>query len=527
MKKVTGLAVMIVVCLAHAGTVSAQCQLIDFSPLSGAGISLSQGMYDLLTSPDPNINPGLINAVVGAHNAWDDSNAKGWLGNYTGVHDGAECPANQTPFQLGAFDFTNTQLNMNCATTQKYQQAGLLDPMSSVAFVDYFSNNFFLTRYGFVCLQCGTKSITFNLHFTFSLNPAPGQWDVGAVLAHEFGHMLGFAHMTPGRTCQDERVPAPHCSQNASRNTMGNPVFDGETCERDISDSDRLNANLLYPHPLLQADIVVYRPNAGAWLVRRAFDGALTQVNWGCGTCLDKPVAADYDGDGFSDVAVYRNGEWLIQRSSDGGTIDVWWGCVSCGDIPVPADYDGDGRADIAVYRPTTGQWFILRSSDGGLTQVNWGCGSCGDIPVPANYDGDGKADIAVYRQSTGQWFILRSSDGGVTQPYWGCVSCGDIPVPADFDGDHRADIAVYRPSTGDWFILRSSDGGLTQTNFGCPGCGDVPVPADYDGDGRIDIAVYRPGTAEWFILQTSAGYRSLVWNTSGHADQPVKFLKR
>jgi len=323
---------------------------------------------------------------------------------------------------------------------------------------------FFLNR-GFACPECGTKSITFNLHYTFSIDPQPqpNHWDVWSVLAHEFGHMLGFGHMT-GAICTDSaQPPPPRCSQQSDRNTMTNPVFDGENCEQNVNGYDKGNADSLYPPPTaLSADIVVFRPGNAQWLIRRSLRGGLTQVNWGCGSCADKPVAADYDGDGFSDVAVYRNGEWFIQRSSDGGTIDVWWGCVSCGDIPVPADYDGDGRADIAVYRSTTGQWFILRSSDGGLTQVNWGCGSCGDIPVPAKYDGDGKADIAVYRQSTGQWFILRSSDGGVTQPYWGCVSCGDLPVPADFDGDHRADIAVYRPSTGEWFILRSSDGGLT-----------------------------------------------------------------
>jgi hypothetical protein len=276
-----------------------------------------------------------------------------------------------------------------------------------------------------------------------------------------------------------------------------------------------------------KSDVVVYRSGTGKWLIRRSTDGGLTQVDWGCSFCGDVPVPADYDGDGFSDVAVYRTGEWFIRRSSDGATVDTYWGCASCGDIPVSADYDGDGRADIAVYRPTTGQWFILRSSDGGLTQINWGCASCGDIPVPADYDGDRRADIAVYRPTTGQWFIFRSSDGGLTQINWGCASCGDIPVPADYDGDRRADIAVYRPSTAEWFILRSSDGGLTQVNWGCPACGDIPVSADYDGDGRTDIAVYRPSTAEWFILRSSEGYMGLVWGTSGQQDRPVKFLAR
>jgi Cellulase (glycosyl hydrolase family 5)/FG-GAP-like repeat len=241
-----------------------------------------------------------------------------------------------------------------------------------------------------------------------------------------------------------------------------------------------------------KSDIGVYRD--GNWFIRRTADGGVTAVGWG-GLVQDTPVPADYDGDGRTDIAVYRSsdGGWYILRSSDGGVTATGWGGLPQ-DKPVPADYDGDGKTDIAVYRD--GMWFIRRSSDGGVTATGWG-GLPQDKPVAADYDGDGRTDVAVYRDGT--WFVLLSS-GGVIATGWGGLP-QDKPVPADYDGDGKTDIAVYRD--GIWFILRSSDGGVTATGWGGL-AQDKPVPADYDGDGKADIAVYRDGI--WFVLQSSNG---------------------
>ena len=178
----------------------------------------------------------------------------------------------------------------------------------------------------------------------------------------------------------------------------------------------------------------------------------------------------DFDGDGKSDITIYRDGVWYVIRSSNGAPTATGYGGLPQ-DIPIPADYDGDGKTDIAIYR--SGEWFILRSSDGGETRIDFG-GVPQDKPVPADYDGDGKADLAVYRD--GGWFILRSSDGGGTATGFGGLP-QDIPVPADYDGDGKADLAVYRD--GRWFILRSSDGGvdgdrLGRTASGHPGAGGL-----------------------------------------------------
>src|SRR5262245_43752126 len=82
------------------------------------------------------------------------------------------------------------------------------------------------------------------------------------------------------------------------------------------------------------------------------------------------PGSVDFDGDGKSDIGVYRDGVWFVLRSSNEGGIGITWG-GALQDVPVPGDYDGDGKTDQAVYRD--GVWWILRSSDGGGMAITWG----------------------------------------------------------------------------------------------------------------------------------------------------------
>ena len=260
-----------------------------------------------------------------------------------------------------------------------------------------------------------------------------------------------------------------------------------------------------------KTDVSVFRPSNGGWYISNSSNGALTSAAFG--QTGDQIAPADYDGDGKTDIAVFRNGNWYLQRSRDGFAA-VQFG--QTGDKPQPGDYDGDGRADVAVFRESTGAWYIQRSRDG-FTGVQFG--TAGDKPVAADYDGDGKTDVAVYRGGT--WYLLRST-AGFTGISFGAAN--DKPVIGDYDGDGKSDVAVFRPSSGAWYYLRSSDGGFSAVQFGAST--DMPAPGDYDGDGKSDFAVFRPAEGNWYILQSgSHSFRAQQWGITQDLPVPGAFV--
>ena len=251
-----------------------------------------------------------------------------------------------------------------------------------------------------------------------------------------------------------------------------------------------------------QSDVIVYRPNGdgwgfggGDWLLTHSNGLPDDVVNWG-GTDGDVAAPGDYDGDGVMDVTIFRpsNGTWWVR-----GLETVTWG--EPGDVPVPGDYDGNGTTDIAVYRRSTGTWWVR-----GQVGLVWG--EPNDIPVPADYNGDGVTDIAVYRPFTGTWYIR-----GIATVRYGIA--GDIPVPADYDGDGQADIAVFRRTNGTWYI---KDQVAAQWGTAT----DVPVTLDRDGDGKVELGVYRRLRGDWWFKNLATGAEQLVTLGGRAGDVPI-----
>lgn len=282
-------------------------------------------------------------------------------------------------------------------------------------------------------------------------------------------------------------------------------------------------------------DLVVYRPATTTFWVDQSRDGQLAVP---LGAPGDQPTTGDFDGDGRADLAVItpgvgdRTGLWTIRYSATGTLSTVEFGLA--GDVAVPGDYDGDGFDDVAVYRPAaeanpeaddeepppSATWFVRRSStDDPDELLVVPFGVAGDQPAPADYDGDGALDLGVQRVDA-RW-ILRSSDQETQVVTWG--QAWDQPVVLDRDGDGRAEVAVLRQVDGAlrWYVQPLGDAEATVLEFGRSIEPDQqPLVGDFDGDGSTEPAVFEPATSSFWIWQDD-GARVEPWGEPGDVALP------
>ena len=122
-----------------------------------------------------------------------------------------------------------------------------------------------------------------------------------------------------------------------------------------------------------KADLTVWRVVNGH-LVLAAFVGRLRlrePVGAAVGESKSRRRAdvGDLDGDGRTDLTVWRatTGTWFWVTSSTGFDYAQQsakpWGSAAQQDIPMLGDLDGDGRSDLVVWRPGNGIWFWVTSS--------------------------------------------------------------------------------------------------------------------------------------------------------------------
>jgi hypothetical protein len=188
-------------------------------------------------------------------------------------------------------------------------------------------------------------------------------------------------------------------------------------------------------------DLTVVRPNPGTgrldWYVDLNLDGQTDFVK-SFGLIGDRPVAGDFDKNGRTDMGVVRKNyatnllDWYLDLDGNGVLAErvVAFGLVSAGDVPVAADWNKDGKTDLAVYRPgtsyltTSGQWIMNIPGPNGQPRV-LNLGNAAWSPVAADFDGDGLVDAGLWRHNPERggldWLIDLGQNGTIdTGLYYG-----------------------------------------------------------------------------------------------------------
>ncbi|HEX3724961.1 MAG TPA: SdrD B-like domain-containing protein, partial [Pirellulales bacterium] len=191
------------------------------------------------------------------------------------------------------------------------------------------------------------------------------------------------------------------------------------------------------------------------------------------------PISGDFNGDGKSDLGLFKDGQWFIDLNDNGhwDRGDLWARLGRKGDQPVTGDWDGDGKADIGIYGPAWPRDPHAVRHEPGLPEArNQKTGIPKNIVRPPQQNAAGERMLRLV--ATGK----PRADAIDHVFFYGTP--GDHPVVGDWDGDGIHTIAVFR--NGRWHRDTDGDGKPStrdaHDHFGQ--VGDLPIVGDFNGDG-------------------------------------------
>jgi hypothetical protein len=280
---------------------------------------------------------------------------------------------------------------------------------------------------------------------------------------------------------------------------------------------------------LLEAADVDANGHADLLLVDSTFDAAHVTVLLGDGTGAFAPAVggggglfagtaavADFDGDGFPDVAVPGLDGLTILRGDGAG------GFTAVGPFPAgsgiargiaASDFDGDGALDVAIAAQGPDALVVLLNDGGGGfgPPATFVSGQVPSLVVAGDFDGDGHADVLVRNLASANLVLHRGDGHGsfVRAPVsYAADSSAAFLAAADFNADGRVDAVVGENAAVD-LLLADGLGGLEgEPIYPVDGSPVGIAVADLDGDGLLDVVAVSPDTHAMTLSYGQGGGR-------------------
>lgn len=253
-----------------------------------------------------------------------------------------------------------------------------------------------------------------------------------------------------------------------------------------------------------------------------------------------KLLVGDFNGDGITDFALLDYGWAVINVAiSDGkgnfslkvaqldGNFLLWYTGAWPSTTVIAADFDGDGRTDIALLTPgwttipiafsqASGNFHVTNCMPRG-NFMSWYSSAWASVNVAVgDFDGDGKADIGLFNSNWTTLPIVFSlgdgnfsvSNGFPSSPiltWYSAVSSTTKIFAADFNGDGKTDYALINPNWNTIPVAFSNGDGSFSVYNQIPSAPFLTwyswvsgtaavVAADFNGDGKADFAIVNPG---------------------------------
>jgi hypothetical protein len=250
-------------------------------------------------------------------------------------------------------------------------------------------------------------------------------------------------------------------------------------------------------------------------VVKNGYTQSFSNLNYATDVTPQDVVAADFNRDGFLDLAVATgNNSVSILMGNGTGAFPSHVQYAVPGDpvAIIAGDFNGDGKVDLITVDQFQSQISVLLGNGDGTFAAHkeYATGTKPVFLAAGDFNGDGKLDVVVCDNNSSQVSVLLGNGDGTFQghkEYNTGIGPSGVAV-GDFNGDGRLDLAVANNGDNTVSILFGNGDGTFQTQVTYPTAiaPNSIVVGDFNGDGVLDLGVGTSNKSVSVLLGVANG---------------------